>query len=247
MAKMKKNMVMMFLVCVLGGLMTGCSNQIPDMTEQQNALITEYAAGLLLKYHADYDSRLVDTSVPPQENPVVEIPEMIVSDNEVQEDVEETVTSEGTEEPEKAAMSIAQVLGVTGVDINYRGYEVCDSYPSDEPSSDELFFAMRAGAGNTLLVLSMEIMNISGQEMELDTLSMTELDCKILMNENETQRAYVSMLENDFMAIRRTFAPGEVYEAVIITEMPEEKAQAVNSVRLQLKNEGREVTIDATE
>lgn len=249
MAKIKKNMATLLCGCVCAFMMLGCGNEIPEMTEEQNALITEYAAGLLLKHHADYDGRLVDTSVPPQEKPVVEIPEEVVSDNTMTEvaPVEVTESVKPIEKPEAMEMSIAQVLGVTGFDINFRGYEVCDSYPSEEAFSEELFFAMKAGTGNKLLALTLEVVNTSGQEMELDTLGMTDLDCKILMNENDVQRAYVSMLENDFMAIKRKFSIDETYEAVVITEMPEKKARAVTSVQLQLKKEGRETTISAME
>lgn len=245
MTMIKKNMAIVLLVCACSLWMTGCGNQIPEMTEEQNALITEYAAGLLLKHHADYNGRLVDTSVPPQEVPVAEIPEVVVSDNAMAEkdSVEETESEEPVEKPKPVALSMAQVLGVTGFNINCRGYEVCDSYPPDETSAEDLFFTMKAGAGNKLLALTIEIANTSGQEMELDTLSMTDLDCKILLNNNDEQRAYVSMLENDFMAIKRTFAIDETYEAVIITEMSEEKAQAVTSVQLQLKNMGYETTV----
>lgn len=247
MAEIRKSMAIMLLVCVCSFFVTGCGNRIPEMTEEQSALITEYAAGLLLKHHADYNGRLVDTSVPPQEKPMAEIPEVIVSDNAIEEDavVEEAETSVDGEEPEKAAMSIAQVLGVSGFEINYMGYEVCDSYPAGEVAAEELFFAMKAGAGNKLLALTLEIVNTSDGELEMDTLSMTDLDCKILLNGNDEQRAYVSMLENDFMAIKRSFASGEAYKAVIITEMPEEKAQAVTSVQLQLKNQGHETTVAA--
>ncbi len=250
MAKMKKNIAALLILCIFSFALTGCSNEIPEMTEEQNALITEYAANLLLKYHVDYEGKLVDTSVPPVEKPMVEIPQEVVSDNTTAE--EPTVSGsdvliETTEKPEKVSLTLAQVLGVTGFEVNYRGYEVCDSYPSSDMSAEDLFFAMKAGGGNKLLVLKLDITNTSGQELLMDTLSMTDLNCKILMNENDEQRAYISMLENDFMAINRHFAADESYEAVIITEMPEEKAQAVTSVQLRLKNGERETTVGASE
>lgn len=247
MVKMKKNVTILLVLCFLMLVLTGCGNRIPEMTEEQNALITEYAAGLLLKHHADYDGRLVDTSVPPPEEPILEMPEVIVSDNTIAEKDSAEETESLVEKPETVALSISQVLGVIGFDINCRGYEVCDCYPSEEASLEELFFTMKAGTENKLLVLKMEVKNTSGQEMELDTLSMTDLDCKILMNGNDTQRAYVSMLENDFMAIKRKFAIDETYEAIIITEMPAEKAQAVETVQLQMKRGDHETTISVTE
>lgn len=242
---------MVLVICSFALVMTGCSNQIPEMTEEENALITEYAAGLLLKYHADYEGKLVDTSVAPELPPVVEVPaEEIVSDNSAEEEVTvsgSALPSEGAEQTAKPALTIAQVLGVDGFEITYRSFEVCDNYPNTESSPEELFFSMKAGQGNKLLVLKLDITNTGGQEAVFDTISMTELDCEVVINGNDTQRAYVSMLENDFMAISRTFAGAETYEAAIITEMPEDKAAAVTSVELQLKNGERETSVKASE
>lgn len=251
MKNIKKNIAVVWMMCNMFFVMTGCENKIPEMTEAQNALVTEYAAGLLLKYHADYDGRLVDTSVAPEIPPVVEMPaEEIVSDNSTEEEVTvsgSTIPSDEVGETVKSTLTIAQVLGADGFEVNYRTFEVCDNYPDTESSPEELFFAMKAGQGNKLLVVILDITNTGTQEAVFDTLSMTELDCKVLINESDTQRAYVSMLENDFMAISRTFGGGEVYEAAIITEMPEEKAAQVTSVGLQLKNGERETTVKSAE
>ena len=247
----KKKIASVLVICNMFLLLTGCTNQIPEMTEEQNMLVTEYAAGLLLKYHADYEGRLVDTSVPPEEIPVLqEMPvQDVVSDNTTVESpiTDSTVSSNTVEEVAKPSLTIAQVLGVDGFDIVYRSFEVCDNYPSTESSPEELFFSMKAGQGNKLLVLKFDITNVAAQENMLDTLSMTELDCEILINGSKTQRAYVSMLENDFMAINRNFAVGESYEAVVVTEMPESDAQSVTTVELQLENGERETKINTLE
>ena len=252
MLKRNKAFRLVLLICSMMFVVTGCNNQIPEMTEEENALITEYAAGLLLQYHADYDGRLVDTSVPPEINPVVQEPavEETVSENTAEEEIpnsDSTVSSNGVGEIADSSLNISQVIGAEGFDIVYRAYEVCDKYPSNDSSPEELFFSMKAGQGNKLLVLKLEITNTQAQEMVFDTLSMTDIDCKIIINGSNTQRAYVSMLENDFMAVNRNFGAGEVYESVIITEMSEADAQTITTVALQLKNLGRETTVNTVE
>lgn len=240
---------MLLVICSFVFVLTGCTNQIPEMTEAENALITEYAAGLLLKYHADYNGKLVDTSIPPEAEPVVPNPiveEEAVSDNSVAEETE-TVVSSNTTEVSKPSLTIAQVLGVNGFEVACQTFEICDKYPSTESSPDELFFSMRAGQGNKLLALKLNITNTSAQDNMFDTLALSDLDCKIIMDGGKTQRAYVSMLENDFMAICRNFSAGETYEAVIITEMPEEETQALTGVKLQLRLDGRETTVSVAE
>lgn len=261
MLKNKKRIVTVLMIGSLLFAVSGCGNQIPEMTEQQNALVTEYAAGLLLKYHADYNGRLVDTAVAPGEEtvpmetiPTETMPEEMVSDNSVSGDAQEmvsaendTIGDESVEEAEKPALAMSQVLGIDGFDVQYRSFEVCDAYPNTEVSPEELFFAMKAGAGNKLLVLKIDITNISAQEALFNTLEKVDLDCKVIINDGDKKSAYVSMLDNDFMAMNHMIAAGETKEAAIITELPEDEAQQITNVKLQIKNEGQSTTVSATE
>ena len=63
-------------LCILGVMMifSGCGGRIPDMTEEEQEAISEYAAGLLLKYNTDQDSRLVDLELL-EEQEVAKMPE----------------------------------------------------------------------------------------------------------------------------------------------------------------------------
>lgn len=70
--------------------LSGCgSTTITNMTAEQSALIGEYAATILLKYDANYASRLVDLST------IEEIPEIEVAPQKPEEEkpeVEENTT-----------------------------------------------------------------------------------------------------------------------------------------------------------
>ena len=46
---MKKSMISLAVATAMISLV-GCGNQIPDMTQEQQALVVEYAAGEILKY-----------------------------------------------------------------------------------------------------------------------------------------------------------------------------------------------------
>ena len=259
MLKRNKTVCVLLLICNLIFVMTGCGNQIPEMTEEENALITEYAAGLLLQYHADYNGRLVDTSVPPVIEPVVEEPivDEAVSENTVGEEIQkpdsEMISDNSISSGEGAdaapQLSIAQVLGVDGLDLSCVGYGVNDSYPEaeNEMSEENMLFAMRAGAGNKLLIVKINISNPGNSEVALNTISMADLKCKLLINGNKKQNAYVSMLDNDLMMIDRVFAPGESLEAVVVTEMPEEEAAQITSVELSVQRGDNSATVSVTQ
>ncbi len=254
MSKMKKNIALMLMIICMLLSITGCGNQIPEMTEAEGALVTEYAAGLLLKYHADYDGRLVDTSVAPEPVPgVIEptvtepVPEETadeVSDKVSENSVSVSESTIPETEVEKPSLTLAQVLGITGLDVDYRSFEVCSTYPPAESTPEELVFSMAAGPGKRLLVLKIFVTNTSSEEITCDTLGMTDLSCKIIINGNKTQNAYISMLENDFMAINRVLAPGETLETAVITEVSESDAAQITNAKLQIKKGSYSATVD---
>ena len=51
------------MVAIAAGLLTGCVDQMPEMTEEQSALIAEYAADMLLKYSPNYVYKIADEDV----------------------------------------------------------------------------------------------------------------------------------------------------------------------------------------
>ena len=75
------------LVSMVALLLTGCVDNMPDMTEEQSELVAEYAAGLLLKYSPNYQYGLADED------------ELLEEESVVEETTEESVAEESSEEP----------------------------------------------------------------------------------------------------------------------------------------------------
>jgi hypothetical protein len=240
----KKTVALSMAVLMAIGL-TGCGNQIPDMTEEQSRLITEYTAGLLLKYDASYKSRLVDNV-----DEAAQLSEAEQNQEEQQQEDAQTVSDADIENTDaaqsgendaedttvSAELTLAQVLGMDSVQITYDGYQICDSYPEASSDPEELFFAMTAGTGEKLLVLDLTVTNISGETVLFDTMTDTDIKCKAIVNGSEEHSVYVSMVDNDFLAISQELAAGESLQAVLVTELSEEDAQAIESVSLYVRN-----------
>ena len=51
---MKKRMMSLLLLGMVGSMLTGCGKAIPEMTEEQHKLVVQYAADVLLKYDKNY-------------------------------------------------------------------------------------------------------------------------------------------------------------------------------------------------
>ena len=232
----KLYIVLTTLIVSLG--ITGCGSTIPEMTEEQTELVSEYAAGLILKYDKGYSNRLVDTSVPP------------VAEETANQSVTETATEEATQSTENTAAQaadgvdvqadMASFLGAEGVTIDYSGYELCDTYPDAEDGSD-LFFTMDATEGYQLMVLKFNMVNTSGADETIDLLS-KNVRYRVILNGASPKNALTTMLLNDMSTYNDVVTAGATQEVVIVIEVTPEEAQQIDTISLIMKNSEESVT-----
>ncbi len=220
--------------------MTACGAAIPDMTEEQNAVLVEYAAGLLLKYDSNHHGRLVD----PEDLEELESEEVYAQPEESQpkeepepeEEPDNTATVvDNTEEAQEEPVyrSIEEFYGIDGVAMDFSGYEIKDMYPDD--STDDLFFAMSASAGCKLVVLHFDVSSVSGQDKDLDMLSLNT-KFKISINGETPKYALTTMLTNDLASFKGTIGAGGYEPLVLVTEVTEEMAQSIQTMSLVMRN-----------
>lgn len=205
-------------------LMTGCG-AMPNLTQDETELISEYAVGVLLKYDTAHGRRLVDTSgyMPAEEEPE---PEEIV-----EEPIEEEVAEPETEEPvvvdvsqdeeqtQPEITSVEQYYGIPNVMITYQGCEVTDSYP---PAGEEetLFFSMDATPGNQLLVLKFSAQNLSGEDQTLNMLGYGAT-FRVSVNGEPSRGALATMLVNDMQTYDSVIPASSSVDLVSIVEVPQ--------------------------
>lgn len=256
-SSMNRKMLSILFICILMVCVTACGNEIPEMNEQENAMVSEYAANLLLKYSSSYESRLVDTSKPPEgEEKNTQTPEAVADDmsdslpQEAGDDVsgQDAQLQETSEQQEPVgleetpAMTIAKVLGLEGVEVEYTGFRLCDSYPEKGSSEEDLFFAMNAAEGSKLLVLDLNVVNQTAENMACNTLAIPA-KYRVILNGEHTQNVLVTMLLDDFSAMDVQLAPQESIHAVLVAELTQERANSLQSVGLEIKLDERKTVI----
>lgn len=221
---------------------SACGVSGPELTEEQNAQVVEYAAGLMLKYDENYHSRLeeeieeepAEEPAEPMEQPKEEEPEEALADVDTSE--------EGTvqESEEEADKSIEEFCGIEGVVISYAGYEAKDVYP--EATGDDLVFAMNASAGCKLIVLNFNVQNTGSQDLNLDMLSLGT-KFKISLNGASPKYALTTMLENDLASYIGTIPAGGSENLVLICEIPEGEEGSIETVKLFMRNASEEARL----
>ena len=231
-------------MCAMALGMTACGNEIPDLTEDESQRVGEYAAVTLLKYDANNRSRLVDPAIVIAKLEKEAAKEARRQENAQTEEQPAGSTASEIEAPtaqEDITTSLEDFFGLAeGMTLTYRDYQIADSYPEDGSTDD--FFALDASAGKKLLVLNFELTNGTDQEENIDFLSAASRYI-ITVNDSTRGNALTTMLPNDMSTYAETMAPGETQGLVLLLEVNEDVANAIQNISLHLKNASNEYTI----
>ena len=217
-------------------LLTGCIDSMPDLTDEQTEMISEYSARLLLKYSSTYNYRLADDRVLAEavlqeslmEESQEESSETLDTENNESESATDTQSAEEsqeqsemqTDESEQAGVEvlttdeadIAQLLGIDGVAIKYQSFEICDAYPKDSTA-----FSVTAAQGKKLLVVHFDIESATNESAECDIFNH---NLSIRMNVNDKSvKARNTLLPDDISSYIDTIPAGEVREVVAVAEI----------------------------
>lgn len=230
-------------------MLTGCGT-MPDLTQEEIELISEYAVGVLLKYDTSNSRRLVDTSAYDETPETEETAEETVQ--EVEEEQPETETVDDTEiidvsqDEETLPSTIESYYGIQNVTFQYSGYELTDSYPpsdsnvEEEESQPNVFFSMDATEGTQLLVLKFQATNTGGEDIELNMLE-HGARFRVSVNGEGSKGALATMLLNDLQTYDEILTAGSSVELISVVEVPQ--GTNIDSINLILLGNGEDAAI----
>ena len=246
---MKNKKMRPFIILLAGTLLvslSGCGNTIPALSEEQEALVVEYASTAVLKHDANYQGKLVDLSTlkNEEETPVEETMQAPAEEADIPKEPEQMQEPQqdvfSAEQAEAEIQADAeQILGLQDVSLTYSGYEVDEFYPKN---GNEIYFVMNATPGNNLLVVKFTLRNLLNEEQDIQIQPGT-VRVKIIMN-GEEENALTTMLLNDLATYQGTLGPNEETELVVVGEYPVEDLQSIDSLSVKLKNESCEVVLN---
>ena len=238
-------------------LLGGCGDEIPDLTPEQQELVTEYSAALLLKYDSNSPSRLlpegtvvsidfVDPNNPdaqsaeiiPDEGPEAGTPDISVDSEPAYTSEETTVTDVVTGEstgPVAYGDGFAGFLAGTGADMAYSGmYEIVDSYPEGESANP--YFTVDASAGNKLLILHFDLLNPSGDDIDVN-LSSLNLRYRVSINGGKNKFVMTTLLGNDLLSFVGTVPAASSRDIVAVCEVTEAEAADIQSIDFTIRSD----------
>ncbi len=234
---------------------TGCG-QVIDLTDEENHLIAEYAAELLLKYDRNYDTRynpdeLEDTTETMTETDAtteattetVTTTEAATTEQDVPADGQTTqaqpVTDEAVKEDIGATVDsdfdIAAFVGESRISVRYAYYMVVDSYPSYD--QDGMYIEVQAPEGYKLLVLKFEVENKTNEDQAVDLYN-KDVNYNIVVDNSRTTKQMLTILADDLYTYDKTIQASSREEAVLLYTVSDSVANKWTDLKLQVKYGG---------
>ena len=249
----KKKLLVAAIICSFGLMMAGCGGQelTLSLTEEEQKLVSGYAASVLMKYNVGSNMRVLSG----EELTQAEIAEQAQKEKETRrqqlaeeyrnaEQVSQTTNSmntsggqSGTGETIAAIEDLGNFMALEDFSITYQNYEVTDSYGQMD---DGLMMAMDATAGNKLLVAHFSVTNNTGEVRELDILSMGGRFR--LTVDGKTLQSQYTLLLNDLSMYKGQIEAGVTMDMVLVFEISQEQ-EAAESMELIVNLNGQKGSI----
>ena len=133
-------------------------------------------------------------------------------------------------------LSVDEFFAMDGAEIEYAGFVVCDTYPTDLAENDWQGVA-RAGAGNKLIVFSYTVTNQTGEDLTVDMAShRARFNFRVKSDAGDVSKsALTTMLLSDMTIFRETLTAGESKTAVLIVEVTQDIASSLSGITMIMR------------
>ncbi len=233
----------------------GITPDMPELSEEDTELVTEYAAGLMLKYDTKYSQKLLDDEALAEEEAreaeqrakelaYKQSAEEYLAKQENAKKKTEANKSESDSSSDSSGSgasaqaqidNIGSFYGLDAFDVAYTGYELCASYPS---SGEDMFMAMEATEGNQLLVLKFNVANTSSEDSNFDMFYRSP-SFNLSIDGGAGIHQQATLLLDDMAAYNGTIAAGSSEPMVLVYEVDGSISQVGGMVLTVKSDQGK--------
>ncbi|MBP9997529.1 MAG: hypothetical protein KBT19_09745 [Lachnospiraceae bacterium] len=249
---MKKKVFLTFVMCIGSICLGGCGlfATVPTLDDDQTKLVTEYAAGLILRQNEMYDTGVLD------EEALKEAEADEALEREKERKIKEAAadylaktqnknadnaddhegSSDGdaakqeSEPAEQVVDNVAAFYGIEGFDVNYTGYDMCKSYPE---AGENLIMSMDATPGKNLCIVKFDVTNNSGADASFDMFYRSP--DFYLIADGEKVHYQSTLLLDDMAAYNGDLPTGQTTPMVLVFEV-DEASSSLGAMSLYMKN-----------
>ena len=215
-------------------MMTGCTTVV-ELTNEEEDLIAEYAAGTMIEAYDEYVHRFdIPVTTPNSQNPTEPVvtpqnPTETQTQAPTGENETPAVVPETTAPVEDGAQKLVESLGITGVEVTELGYFMADKYPQEA-----FAFTVEASAGKQLLVMEYDVWNSVDAQSTM-TVDVEDAIIRAVINGEKKVTVFKTLLKNDIMNMDgKVFEPGQAETAVLVFLVDDEVAADITTVDIEI-------------
>ena len=234
------------LLLASAAVLSGCMG-VKDLSEENEDMIAEYAAGVLLQYSDQYDRRLItetqeETKTSPTADAAATAPPAKTesggsggsssSDASSGSDSPSDSDSSGrggeaSGETPESTVSLNKLYHVKGLDFSYDSYEFRKQYGS----------TIQAEKGQVLLVVHFDVRNISGRKKKV-ILAKGQISYGLTADGSEYQPQFVILDNMGLNHLSTTIPAGKNEDAVLIYRLAKARRSA-SDITLRIQDGGK--------
>lgn len=222
-------------------LFTGCGDPMVSLTEDEEAIVVNYSAGILAKHNSFQQEGM--TALYPEEEELseeeVEEPDETEEPTEGEQKQDDKQPEETDKQPEEkpseeeaGQLTLTEALSVPGVEFSYHDYSTADSYREGD------YFSMDASEGNVLLMLNVNMTNTGNKAADCDLLA-KQLMFTLSLNGAAGIPNQTTMLTNDLSTYKGTLDAGQTEAVILLFDVPQQTAENISSMQLSLQANGK--------
>lgn len=229
----KSLLILSVLVCFM---LTGCDKN-SALTKEQNDLLAEYTAGVLIKYSYENQWKYykLGANITNFKRPDAALINANAANNPTPTDKKENQTSKADTSSDSKTNStatgdltdLANAFRMNGVSISYANSILTKSYPE---GADIL--QVRATSKKEIIAVEFNLTNNTSNTVSIDTASLSTV-LKLNVNNLGNVTEYATLLNNDINSLKDfKIEPSTTKKAVALFMIPEGKVTSVDSLVL---------------
>lgn len=233
---MKKKIALMALVVAMMFGVAGCGDELIELTQEEREQIVQFSAHIIGEFNKNQtegytalNKKQLDKIKHPEkyENKKPDVSPPEVSDQDTD--------NQGDETKEGTVIALSDVVGISGVEVSYQGFDVCKDYMESD------VFSMSAKQGNKYVVVSVALKNTRSKDVSVDLLSK---NLSLFLNVGDERiKASTTLLSNDFTTYEGKVKSGKKIKLVIVFEVSKKVADKLQKIELQVENNNSISTI----
>ncbi len=222
------------LLCLCVGIfgLTGCAEN-KNLTEEQQDIIAEYSAGILLRYDDSYSQRLeAEEPIPEETSGEQPAPATPTPTPETQ-----TGESGGTEEVvTENEVPLEKLYGVDGFKVTYKSYKICREYPKKAD-----MYMITAPEGYRLFVVRCQVKNTTTKTLKVNLMK-RKIGYPLTIDGEEYAPTIAIQKNGGLNNLKTTLKANASEEAILVYNVPD-TLKKLSSAAVKVKDGDRVSTI----